>query len=155
MQSGQWVLLLLDLIGGSAVVGAVEEARTVDAGASSTLPRGEVMMAGKPSPSPNYHLTEINQLDIKKPRRSPGRGTGASCADFWTGCLGWGGEKPIRLSNQLSAARVVPSAKPASELSSLLGAGLDMPSLHVEVRDDEIIVTQSGAALHPVIGTPQ
>jgi hypothetical protein len=61
MQSGQWVLLFLDLIGGSAVVGAVEEARTVDAGASSTLPRGEVMMAGKPSPSPNYHLTEINQ----------------------------------------------------------------------------------------------
>jgi hypothetical protein len=39
-----------------------QEALTVDARASSTLPtRGEMMMAGKPSPSPNYHLTEINQ----------------------------------------------------------------------------------------------
>ena len=64
--------------------------------------------------------------------------------------MGWGGEKPIRLSNQLSAARVVPSAEPASELSSLLGAGLDMPSLHVEVRDDEIIVTQSGSKFRAI-----
>jgi hypothetical protein len=31
----------------------------VDAKASSTL-RRDIVVAGKPSPSPNYHLTEIN-----------------------------------------------------------------------------------------------
>lgn len=79
------------------------------------------MATGKPSPASNYHLTEINQprLDIKKPRA--GR-PGLLVLIF--GQAAWGGVgKPVHLSNQLLAERIVPSAEPASELLSLLGRG--------------------------------
>jgi hypothetical protein len=40
------------------------------------------------------------------------------------GQAAWGGVgKPVHLSNQLLAERIVPSAEPGSELLSLLGRG--------------------------------
>jgi hypothetical protein len=52
-----------------------------------------MVVAGKPSPSPNYHLTEIDQpahprLDIKKPWAGD---RGFLVLIFGTGCLAWGG----------------------------------------------------------------
>jgi hypothetical protein len=56
------------------------------------------MMAGKPSPAPNYHLARINQPWAL---RSPGTcGTGASreLMLIWIGCV-WGlGGGPIHLT---------------------------------------------------------
>jgi hypothetical protein len=39
----------------------IEEAPTVDARASSALPKEDMVVAGKPSPQRNYHLVRINQ----------------------------------------------------------------------------------------------
>ena len=77
------------------------------------------MLAGKPSPSPNYHLTEI--INPNTPRlalRSPGRGNRGFLCSFLDRLLGVGWGKPVHLSNQLLTARIVPRAEPASELLS-------------------------------------
>src|SRR4029077_10609197 len=56
----------------------IEEARTVEAGASATL-SGEMVMAGKPSPLPIYYLMRIIQPTTnEKPRLCPFRGFSAT-----------------------------------------------------------------------------
>ena len=67
-----------------------EEARTVMPGLLPLVQKGEMMMAGEPSPRSNYHLTQINQPDvacIRKPRRLGGPGF-AACARRDRGGLG-------------------------------------------------------------------
>jgi hypothetical protein len=65
--------------------------------------------AGKPSPSPNYHLARINQaLGIEKPRRVKPRLLGSLCS---LDRLSLGaGERPIHLTLRTSVRPIVPVA---------------------------------------------
>ena len=60
----------------------------------------------------------VLSMSLLLSERSPGRGDRGFLCSFLDRLLGVGWGKPVHLSNQLLAARIVPKAEPASELLS-------------------------------------